>query len=115
VLLLLPFRSVIELLTCCAGIAMKPDYDQLLCKKPKKFDAIFAWHQDMAYWPPVSMTPHTGDVFILMPSNEGLALNLPAVSMMRAQKLQRSLSPSMPPPSKMDASSSFPRLHNEKT
>jgi phytanoyl-CoA hydroxylase len=39
---------------------MKPDYDQLLCKKPKKFDAIFAWHQDMAYWPPVSMTPHTG-------------------------------------------------------
>ena len=41
------------------GIAMKPDYDQLLCKKPKKTDAIFAWHQDMAYWPPTSMTPHT--------------------------------------------------------
>jgi phytanoyl-CoA hydroxylase len=38
---------------------MKPDYDQLLCKKPKKFDAVFAWHQDMAYWPPVSMTPRT--------------------------------------------------------
>jgi phytanoyl-CoA hydroxylase len=30
---------------------MKPDYDQLLCKKPKKTDAIFAWHQDMAYGP----------------------------------------------------------------
>lgn len=38
---------------------MRPDYDQLLCKKPKKSDAIFAWHQDMAYWPPTSMTPHT--------------------------------------------------------
>jgi len=25
------------------------DYDQLLAKKPFKSDAVFAWHQDMAY------------------------------------------------------------------
>ena len=27
------------------------DYDQLLAKQPHKADAVFAWHQDMAYWP----------------------------------------------------------------
>jgi len=27
------------------------DYDQLLAKKPGKTDAIFAWHQDLGYWP----------------------------------------------------------------
>lgn len=30
---------------------MIKDYDQLLNKRPGKEDAIFAWHQDMAYWP----------------------------------------------------------------
>ncbi|KAL7567632.1 hypothetical protein ACA910_000226 [Epithemia clementina (nom. ined.)] len=30
---------------------MTMDYDQLLNKKPGKDDAVFAWHQDMAYWP----------------------------------------------------------------
>ena len=30
---------------------MKLDYDQLLAKQPHKSDAVFAWHQDMAYWP----------------------------------------------------------------
>jgi hypothetical protein len=30
---------------------MVKDYDQLLNKRPGKSDAIFAWHQDMAYWP----------------------------------------------------------------
>jgi phytanoyl-CoA hydroxylase len=32
-------------------ITMVQDYDQLLNKLPGKTDAIFAWHQDMAYWP----------------------------------------------------------------
>jgi phytanoyl-CoA hydroxylase len=32
-------------------IVMVKDYDQLLNKLPGKTDAIFAWHQDMAYWP----------------------------------------------------------------
>lgn len=27
------------------------DYDQLLAKRPGAEDAVFAWHQDMAYWP----------------------------------------------------------------
>ena len=32
------------------GPGMEVDYDQLLAKRPFKEDAIFAWHQDMAYW-----------------------------------------------------------------
>ena len=30
---------------------MVKDYDQLLNKRPGKTDAVFSWHQDMAYWP----------------------------------------------------------------
>ena len=33
------------------GNGMELDYDQLLAKQPYKQDAVFAWHQDMAYWP----------------------------------------------------------------
>jgi phytanoyl-CoA hydroxylase len=33
------------------GDGMTIDYDQLLAKQPRKIDAVFAWHQDMAYWP----------------------------------------------------------------
>jgi len=33
------------------GDNMVIDYDQLLAKQPHKDDAVFAWHQDMAYWP----------------------------------------------------------------
>jgi hypothetical protein len=33
------------------GEGMQIDYDQLLAKQPFKEDAVFAWHQDMAYWP----------------------------------------------------------------
>jgi phytanoyl-CoA hydroxylase len=33
------------------GDGMAIDYDQLLAKQPHKDDAVFAWHQDMAYWP----------------------------------------------------------------
>jgi phytanoyl-CoA hydroxylase len=33
------------------GDGMSIDYDQLLAKQPYKDDAVFAWHQDMAYWP----------------------------------------------------------------
>lgn len=33
------------------GEGMELDYDQLLAKQPYKEDAVFAWHQDMAYWP----------------------------------------------------------------
>jgi ectoine hydroxylase-related dioxygenase (phytanoyl-CoA dioxygenase family) len=35
------------------------DYDQLLNKRPGKEGAVFAWHQDMAYWP---KTPDTRTV-----------------------------------------------------
>jgi phytanoyl-CoA hydroxylase len=32
---------------------MVKDYDQLLNKRPGKLDAVFAYHQDIAYWPGV--------------------------------------------------------------
>jgi phytanoyl-CoA hydroxylase len=32
------------------------DYDQLVAKRPRKDDAVFHWHQDLAYWP---VTPDT--------------------------------------------------------
>lgn len=33
---------------CGPGMAL--DYDQLLAKHPFRADAVFAWHQDQAYW-----------------------------------------------------------------
>jgi ectoine hydroxylase-related dioxygenase (phytanoyl-CoA dioxygenase family) len=33
------------------------DYDQFLAKRPQRPDAVFAWHQDLGYWP--SGTPDT--------------------------------------------------------
>ena len=33
------------------SLEMAKDYDQLLNKRPGKADAVFAWHQDMGYWP----------------------------------------------------------------
>jgi ectoine hydroxylase-related dioxygenase (phytanoyl-CoA dioxygenase family) len=33
------------------GDDMALDYDQLVAKRPKKPDAVFHWHQDLAYWP----------------------------------------------------------------
>ena len=41
------------------GTPMAKDYDQLLDKRPGKLDAVFAWHQDMAYWPTPDITPDT--------------------------------------------------------
>lgn len=32
------------------GADMELDYDQLLAKRPFAADAVFHWHQDMAYW-----------------------------------------------------------------
>jgi phytanoyl-CoA hydroxylase len=48
--------NVLEQRTLCVaaqlhGDEMEIDYDQLLAKQPFKDDAVFAWHQDMAYWP----------------------------------------------------------------
>jgi phytanoyl-CoA hydroxylase len=39
---------------CGAGLEL--DYDQLVAKPPRKTDAVFHWHQDLAYWP---VTPDT--------------------------------------------------------
>ena len=32
------------------GDGLVVDYDQLLAKPPRRTDAVFAWHQDQAYW-----------------------------------------------------------------
>lgn len=39
---------------CGAGLVL--DYDQLVAKTPGREDAVFEWHQDLAYWP---VTPDT--------------------------------------------------------
>eukprot|EP00985_Skeletonema_marinoi_P008834 scaffold4036_cov94-Skeletonema_marinoi.AAC.3 len=33
------------------SMEMSKEYDQFLNKRPGKSDAVFAWHQDMGYWP----------------------------------------------------------------
>ena len=38
------------------GEGLVIDYDQILAKRPQKDDAVFSWHQDLAYWP---VTPDT--------------------------------------------------------
>ncbi|GAX74803.1 hypothetical protein CEUSTIGMA_g2250.t1 [Chlamydomonas eustigma] len=38
------------------GEDMVMDYDQLLAKPPLKPEAVFHWHQDLAYWPVTSDT-----------------------------------------------------------
>lgn len=49
--------NVYERLSACIArqlfpkLDMTKDYDQLLNKRPGKEDAVFAWHQDMGYWP----------------------------------------------------------------
>ena len=47
-------HSIAEQL-CGAGMAY--DSDQLLAKRPFRDDAVFGWHQDLAYWP--TETPDT--------------------------------------------------------
>ncbi len=44
-------RRTADIAAQLCGEGMTIDYDQLLAKQPFKDDAVFAWHQDMAYWP----------------------------------------------------------------
>jgi phytanoyl-CoA hydroxylase len=44
-------RRTADIARQLCGDGMTIDYDQLLAKQPFKDDAVFAWHQDMAYWP----------------------------------------------------------------
>jgi phytanoyl-CoA hydroxylase len=44
-------RRALSVAEQLCGAGMQLDYDQLLAKQPYKTDAVFAWHQDMAYWP----------------------------------------------------------------
>jgi hypothetical protein len=40
-----------QLYPSSSGSKMVKDYDQFLDKRPGKLDAVFAYHQDIAYWP----------------------------------------------------------------
>lgn len=44
------------------------DYDQLLMKRPLKDQAVFSWHQDLAYWP--QDTPDTKTVTVSLALND---------------------------------------------
>lgn len=46
------------------GGDMAVDYDQILAKRPNSSDAIFAWHQDMAYWPPLESSLATATCWL---------------------------------------------------
>lgn len=54
------------------GPGMTIDYDQLLAKQPYKEDAVFAWHQDMAYWPD---TPDTRTATIWLAIDDSTIAN----------------------------------------
>jgi hypothetical protein len=54
------------------GDNMVIDYDQLLAKQPHKDDAIFAWHQDMAYWPD---TPDTNTATLWLAIDDSTEAN----------------------------------------
>ena len=46
------------------GKDMSIDYDKLLAKRPGSPDSIFAWHQDLAYWPPLEKDPATATCWL---------------------------------------------------
>ncbi len=46
------------------GGDMAVDYDQILAKRPNSSDSIFAWHQDMAYWPPLTSSTATATCWL---------------------------------------------------
>ena len=44
-------RAAADVARCLLPAATMLDYDQLVAKPPGKEDAVFHWHQDLAYWP----------------------------------------------------------------
>ncbi|MCK6445049.1 MAG: phytanoyl-CoA dioxygenase family protein [Planctomycetes bacterium] len=49
-------RRAASIAEALQGPGLVLDYDQLLAKRPFKEDAVFGWHQDLAYW---IVTPDT--------------------------------------------------------
>ena len=49
------------------------DYDQILAKRPGRAGAIFAWHQDLGYWP--TNTPDTKTVTCSLALDDATAEN----------------------------------------
>lgn len=49
-------RRAASIAEALAGPGLGVDYDQILAKCPGRNDAVFPWHQDLAYWP---VTPDT--------------------------------------------------------
>lgn len=44
-------RRAADVAAQLVGDDLELDYDQLVAKPPHKRDAVFHWHQDLAYWP----------------------------------------------------------------
>jgi hypothetical protein len=74
------------------GTPMALDYDQLLNKRPGKAGAIFAWHQDMAYWP---KTPDTRTVTFSLAVDATTKLN-GALKFLSGSGLARVIHPHVP-------------------
>lgn len=49
-------RRAADVAAQLCGPDLELDYDQIVAKPPGKADAVFHWHQDLAYWP---VTPDT--------------------------------------------------------
>lgn len=47
------------------GDDLELDYDQLVAKPPHKPDAVFHWHQDLAYWPD-TQDPRTASFWLAL-------------------------------------------------
>jgi len=51
---------------CREGEEMEIDYDQILAKRPGLEDGTFAWHQDLAYWPPFTSSQETATCWLAL-------------------------------------------------
>lgn len=58
-------RRAASIARALCGPGLDIDYDQLLAKPPHKADAVFHWHQDMAYWP-VTTDPRTATFWLAL-------------------------------------------------
>ena len=81
------------------------DYDQFLAKRPRRPKAVFAWHQDLGYWP--SGTPDTRTVTCSL-ALDTATLENGCLKVVPGSHLERALRPHRPA-----AWSSSPELREE--
>lgn len=81
------------------------DYDQFLAKRPHRPQAVFAWHQDLGYWP--SGTPDTRTVTCSLALDDA-TLDNGCLQVVPGSHLERKLRPHRP-----SAWSTSPELRDE--